>query len=293
MFASSLTNNLLRNFSVTNKPFLKWAGNKFKVLPHILPHIGTPKKYCEPFGGSLSAALNVVAGEYILNDINKDLYYLYTNISDSFIDGCKELFSIENNTRERYLELRDKFNSETDSKERAKLFLYLNKHCFNGLSRYNSKGQFNVPYGRETKDKSGEVKISKAHFPDKEMKYFVEFFENKVVKFTNTTFSDNSLYETLESGDVVYFDPPYVPLTDTANFTDYTTEGFNHDQQVELVEIAKSLSNRGVKVIISNHDVPVTRELYKDSTIYSVQVQRSVSAKSGSRGKVEEIIAIY
>jgi DNA adenine methylase len=277
-----------------HKSPLKWAGGKYKVLPHILPHIGNPKRYCEPFGGGLSVALNVDAEDYFVNDINKDLYCLYTNVDESFITECSELFSEENNTREKYLQFRDTFNAETDCRERAKLFLYLNKHCFNGLSRYNSKGKFNVPYGRENKDsKTGEIRRSKAHFPEKELREFIDIFSSKNVTFFNTSFCDDSLYQSLESGDVVYFDPPYVPLTDTANFTDYATEGFKHEQQVQLVEIAKSLSQRGIKVVISNHDVPITQELYKDAIIHSIQVTRSVSAKGGSRGKVGEIIAIY
>ncbi len=108
-----------------NKSPLKWAGNKYRVLPHLLPLIGTPVRYCEPFGGSLSVALNVNVDEYILNDINQDLYSLYTNIDIDFISECAKIFVNENNTRERYLELRNTFNFETNNRERAKLFLYL------------------------------------------------------------------------------------------------------------------------------------------------------------------------
>ena len=128
-----------------HKSPLKWAGNKFRVLPHILPLIGTPTRYCEPFGGSLSVSLNVQANEYILNDINSDLYSLYTNIDIEFVSDCAQIFVDDNNTRQKYIEMRNRFNSETDARERAKLFLYLNKHAFNGLCRYNSKNEFNVP----------------------------------------------------------------------------------------------------------------------------------------------------
>ena len=124
-----------------NKTFLKWCGNKSRVLPHIIPHIGYPKRYCEPFGGSLAVALNTPAEQYILNDVNKDLVSIYQNLmnpnDDSFIQYCEELFTPENNTREAYLELRKHFNQATDTTERARLFIYLNRHCFNGLSRYN------------------------------------------------------------------------------------------------------------------------------------------------------------
>ena len=277
-----------------NKPFLKWAGNKFRVLPHLIPHIGEPKRYIEPFGGSLSVALNISADEYILNDINKDLYCLYTNVDKEFVDECRELFTDDNNTRERYLELREEFNSEQDCRKRAKLFLYLNKHAFNGLSRYNSKGEYNVPYGKENKDsKTGRIVKTKAHFPEQELNYFRDVFSNRKVEFFNTSFSDEALYKNVSSGDVVYFDPPYIPVSDTAYFTDYATEGFSYDQQVQLAELAESLANRGAKVIVSNHDTPVSRELYKNAQIYPIEVRRSISAKGSSRKKANELIAVY
>jgi DNA adenine methylase len=269
---------------------LKWAGGKYKVLPHLLPLIGNPVRYCEPFGGGLSVALNVVADEYILNDINQDLYSLYTNLDKDFIFECSQIFVDTNNTRERYLELRQQFNQETNHRERAKLFLYLNKHAFNGICRYNSKGEFNVPYGKENKNSKT---INKAHFPEKEMFNFIKTFHKKSVKFFNTTFSDECLYDSLESGDVVYFDPPYIPISDTAYFTSYTTEGFTYQQQIELAALAESLANRNIKVILSNHDVPIARELYKNAQIYEIEVTRSVSANSTSRKKTNELIAVW
>ena len=270
------------------KPLLKWAGNKYRVLPHLLPLIGAPTRYCEPFGGSLSVALNVVADEYVLNDVNKDLVAIYQNLvnpnDDSFIKYCEELFIPENNTKESYLELREHFNNATDAVERARLFVYLNRHCFNGLSRYNSKGGFNVPFG----------KYDKPVCPSEQMNEFrMLFLSKQSVRFTSLSFEDSILYNDLEAGDVVYFDPPYVPASDTANFTSYATDGFSHEQQVELMELAESLANRGVKVILSNHDVPITRELYKNAQIYPIQVTRTISAKGSSRKKANELIAVW
>ena len=273
---------------IMNKTFLKWAGNKTRVLPHLIPHIGCPKRYCEPFGGSLAVALNTPAQQYILNDVNKDLVAIYQNLvdtnDDNFIKYCEELFTPENNTKEGYLDLRQHFNQATDSTERARLFIYLNRHCFNGLSRYNSKGMFNVPFG----------KYDKPMCPSAEMMNFRMYFLTKqLVRFTSLSFEDSSLYEDLEEGDVVYFDPPYVPASDTANFTSYATDGFTHDQQIELAQLAESLAAKGIKVIISNHNTPVTQELYKNATIHSIQVTRTIAAKGGSRKKAEELIAVY
>lgn len=271
-----------------NKTFLKWAGNKTRVLPHLIPHIGYPKRYCEPFGGSLAVALNTPAEQYILNDVNKDLVSIYQNLvdfgDDSFIQYCEELFTSENNTKEVYLQFRKDFNQATNKRERARLFIYLNRHCFNGLARYNSKGQFNVPFG----------KYDKPSCPTEEMMNFREYFLSKqMVRFATLSFEDSSLYEDLEVGDVVYFDPPYVPASETASFTSYATDGFTSDQQVQLAELAESLATKGIRVIVSNHDVPITRELYKNATIYPIQVTRTIAAKGASRKKASELIAVY
>lgn len=268
------------------KPFLKWAGNKFRVLPHLLPIIGDPKRYIEPFGGSMAVALNVSADEYVLNDINNDLVNLYGHVTDvnddTFIKYCQELF-YEGNTREAYNEMRDLFNQSTDSLERSRMFVYLNRHCFNGLTRYNSKGGFNVPFG----------KMKNPKCPVNEMMQFRMYFLQKKHRFMSTSFEDSALYENIESGDVVYFDPPYVPASDTANFANYAKEGFSYDQQVQLAELAESLANRGAKVIISNHDTDVSRQLYKNAEIHSIQVARSIAANKTSRKKANELIAVY
>ncbi len=129
-----------------NKPFLKWAGSKYRVLPHILPLIGTPKRYIEPFAGSLSVALNVVALDYIINDFNKDLISLYKFIiyNHDFINDCEKYFA-DNNNQVSFYYFRNQFNTSLEPSERASMFVYLNRHCFNGLTRYNKSGEFNVP----------------------------------------------------------------------------------------------------------------------------------------------------
>lgn len=268
------------------KPFLKWAGNKFRVLPDLLPHIGNPKKYIEPFGGSMAVALNVSAGEYVLNDINSDLINLYGHVTDvnddTFFKHCQELF-YKGNNREAYDEIRDLFNRSTDSLERSCMFVYLNRHCFNGLTRYNSIGGFNVPFG----------KMKNPKCPVNEMMQFKMYFLQKKHRFMSTSFEDPALYQNIKSGDVIYFDPPYVPASDTAYFTDYAKEGFSYDQQVQLAELAESLDNRGAKVIISNHDTEVSRQLYKNAEINSIEVARYIAANGTSRKKVNELIAVY
>jgi DNA adenine methylase len=268
-----------------NKPFLKWAGNKFRVLSHILPLIGSPKQYIEPFSGSMAVALNVAADSMVLNDFNDDLISLYRYVmnDEEFIDDCEKVCS-ESNNQETFYQFRDIFNTTSDSRHKAILFVYLNRHCFNGLTRYNKKGQFNVPFG----------KYSSPYFPRKEMENFKEVFEQKhLVCITSGDFASDELYENVDSNTVVYFDPPYLPLTDTANFSDYATGGFNYDDQVRLRDLAKSLANRGARVIISNHDTPVARELYSSASITSIDVGRFIAAKGTSRQKVKEVLAVW
>ena len=129
--------------------------------------------------------------------------------------------------------------------------------------------------------------------PSTAMMDFRMYFLMRKHYFFNFSFNCDALYSPLNPGDVVYFDPPYVPASDTANFASYAKEGFTYDQQVELAELAESLADRGVKVIISNHDTDVSRELYKNAQIHSLQVSRSISAKGSSRKKANELIAVY
>jgi len=270
-----------------NKPFLKWAGNKHKILSDILPHIGSPKRTCEPFGGSLAVSLNVDAGLYVLSDINRDLMNVYSNVlnlnNELFLPQCRELFVPSNNQRDVYLRLRENFNNETSTLQRSILFLYLNRHCFNGLTRYNKKGKFNVPFG----------KYDKPSFPLTEIEAFRTVFSQRDYKLYCSSFEDLRLYDELEANDVVYFDPPYIPLTKTANFTDYSSTGFTIKQHLQLLDLIKILVKRGIKVVVSNSDTEATREIYKNAEVHSVQVTRTISAKTSSRTKTNELIMVF
>lgn len=270
---------------MTDKPFLKWAGNKFRVLPHILPLIGTPKQYIEPFSGSMAVALNVTADCMVLNDFNIDLISLYRHVmnDEEFIDDCEKTCA-DGNNQEIFYQYRDIFNTTTDARHKAILFIYLNRHCFNGLTRYNKKGHFNVPFGKYTSP----------YFPRKEMENFKEVFkQKKSVRITSYDFAADELYQNVDSDTVVYFDPPYLPINDTAYFTDYASCGFNYADQVRLRDLAVTLANRGARVIISNHDTPEARELYSDAKITSISVSRSIAAKGTSRNKANELLAVW
>lgn len=268
-----------------NRPFLKWAGNKYRVLTHILPIIGEPKRYIEPFFGSMAVALNVNADNYILNDANGDLINLYRYVVNdkNFINDCENLFC-ESNDSVTYYKYREQFNTTTNEREKALLFVYLNRHCFNGLTRYNSSGKFNVPFG----------KYKSPYFPREEMDFFTRYFKSKYsVRVTSYDFEDERLYIDADKDTVVYFDPPYLPQNSVSGFTDYCTDGFNYEDHVRLRDLALKIAKKGSKVILSNHDTPEARELYSGAFIASFNVSRSISAKASSRKPAKELLAVW
>ena len=264
-----------------SRPFLKWAGGKYRLLDKLNPHL-KGAKLIEPFVGSGAVFLNQSFDRYLLGDINPDLINLYGFLKkekSKFIRYAKSFFTPLNNTQTQYLAFRQEFNNGLKGRRRAALFIYMNRHGFNGLCRYNKSGGFNVPFGRYVKP----------YFPEKEMQHFLHHAKN--AKFVCGDFT--SLMNRSRRGDVVYCDPPYVPLSPTASFTSYAAQGFSYDQQVELAYRAQHLADRGVKVVISNHDNAITRQIYEDAVIESFPVRRFISCDGNKRGNAAELLAIY
>lgn len=267
------------------KALIKWAGGKSKLLPTILPEL-TGDRLIEPFVGSGVVFLNAPQKDIIINDFNPDLTNLFKQVSLNYlrlVNATRKLFS--QNTQADYTALRLEFNSTNKTTlRRAALFIYLNRHCFNGLCRYNSSGGFNVPYGKYKTPYFPEEEILEIYRYIKELDFFY---------ILNKDFAD--VMKLAGSGDVVYCDPPYVPETATS-FTNYTGIGFSLKDQQRLVVEAEAARNRGAKVVISNLDTTVSRQLYQNATsIIELQVQRSISASgsSDSRKKVSELIALF
>jgi DNA adenine methylase len=261
---------------------IKWAGGKSKSLHRILPEL-TGKRLLEPFLGSSVVSLNVSQEIILANDFNKDLIFLFNAIKNDLKELTEyiEILFRDGNRKEYYLNCREEFNRETNDIKRAAYFVYLNRHCFNGLCRYNSKGGFNVPFG----------KYSTITPPIKELVLAHEEFSRKDITFFNLDFLE--FLEKSLPGDVVYCDPPYSPISETT-FVNYSGNGFEEKLHEQLARRAEELSENGVKVLISNHDTPFTRELYKNAKrILEIDVQRSISNNSDGRKKVKEIIAIY
>jgi DNA adenine methylase len=265
------------------KPFLKWAGGKYRCIHHVLSALPKAERLVEPFTGSGAVFLNAPHTDYLLGEVNADLIALYEHVKhqgQAFIDDCKRLFCDKNNQEEQYYKFRDQFNQlPLGSSKRAALFLYLNRHGYNGLCRYNLLGGYNVPFGR----------YKKPYFPQKELIFFHQKSQN--TQFLQADFKQTFLHT--KPGDIIYCDPPYVPLSKTSQFTAYTRLKFGDDEQVALAELAMKTAKNGTPVIISNHDTPRTRELYHAANITSFPVRRNISCKGRGRIAVSELIAVF
>ena len=269
------------------RAFLKWAGGKYSLVEDISTRLNEASKHAdtlvEPFVGAGSVFLNTNFKHYILNDINADLINLYNelkNSPDEFISDAKNLFVDLNNQADAYYDYRVQFNQSNDIYERAILFLYMNRHGYNGLCRYNLKGIFNVPFG----------KYKRPYFPENEMYFFAE----KAQQATFTCLGYDDVFKLVPDNAVIYCDPPYVPLSKTASFTSYAKGGFNLDDQANLANLAEQAAfENKTPVLISNHDTVWTRKIYSQATLAEIQVKRTISPKGGSRNKVNELMAMY
>jgi DNA adenine methylase len=231
-------------------------------------------------GGSVFLAASFAS--YVIGDANPDLIAVWVALQSrpiEFMARAAGLFAEENRNAEAYLRIRAAFNQEVDRYERAVTLPYLNRFGFNGLFRVNRSGQFNVPYGKPA---------SLPGFPWERM-------EAAARKLATTTILGGGFRGTMDVasvGDVVYCDPPYSRShTGSESFTSYTNLGFSHRDHEELVEASVVAVSRGATVLISNHDTPETRELYTGWHIHPVEVRRSISASSDSRGMARELVA--
>jgi DNA adenine methylase len=266
-----------------NRAFLKWAGGKYKLIEAINTALPEGKKLIEPFVGAGSVFLNTNYKRYLLNDINPDLINLYEILKQqpsTYVQDSHALFSGKQNAEHKYYEIRQEFNASTDIYERAVLFLYLNRHGYNGLCRYNKSGKFNVPFGR----------YKAPYFPEKELYFFAE--KSQQAKFTCLPFE--KVFAKARQGAVIYCDPPYAPISRTAMFNSYAQGGFSLDAQIKLAKLAQRTGfSRNIPVLVSNHDTEFTRDIYARAQLTELQVHRFISQKGSTRGKVSELLALY
>ncbi|MCA7807615.1 DNA adenine methylase [Escherichia coli] len=254
---------------------LKWAGNKTAIMPELIKHLPAGSRLVEPFAGSCAVMMATDYPHYLVADINPDLINLYLMIQkdhEAVIQIAKELFK-DFNSDVQYYRVRQHFNySIFNEVEKAAYFLYFNRHGYRGLCRYNQKGEYNNPYGH----------YKKPYFPENEIRAFAE-------KAKRATFICASYDETLallQTGDVVYCDPPY-----DGTFTGYHTAGFTEDDQYHLASILERRSSEGHPVIVSNSDTSLTRSLYRNFTHHRITAKRSMGVAAGDSKTAVEIIA--
>ena len=270
------------------RPFLKWAGGKAQLLAdyeRMFPEIPAGATYHEPFVGGGAVffhlrSLGFVSGKCILTDLNEHLVSAWIAVRDQPLVLAARLAALgEAHSDERYYAERERFNSEElTSVERAALLIYLNKAGFNGLYRVNSKGGFNVPIGRQA---SGPSMPTAEHL----------LACSKGLQGADVFCAPfASVLDRARAGDFVYFDPPYMPISDTAAFTDYACEGFGRAEQEMLRDVAVQLSERGVLVMISNSGNFELLRLYDGFEVSRVSARRSINSKADSRGPVTEVV---
>ncbi len=265
------------------RSIFKWAGGKFGVLEQIFRYLPEGKRLIEPFVGGGAVFMNAGYQENLLNDVNADLINFYKTLqreAHSLITLAHRFFQ-DYNTQGGYLAVRNAFNKQVyDDLHRAAAFLFLNRHCFNGLTRYNQAGEFNVGYG----------KYKTPYFPLQEMEAFLGAEGRS--EFVCGDFA--AVIEAAGEGDVIFCDPPYEPLPNTEGFTNYSGHDFKFEEQKRLVSLLTDAHRRGAKVLITNSGAPNIRELYQDSgfRVEPLFARRSVSCKGDTRGIAHDVIAI-
>lgn len=271
------------------KPFLKWVGGKGQLLEQFEQLF--PQKYnsyFEPFigGGAVFFSLNPKKAH--INDINETLVNTYLYIKDDVDKLIKSLKKLEKDflskdgdeRKEFYYSLREKYNSlpQNDFK-RSVYFLFFNKTAFNGVYRENSKGGFNVPIGSYKNPKILDE----------------ENIRNVSKTLSNTKITSGSFYDAVKkakSGDFVYFDPPYDPLSETSSFTSYSKDSFSKDDQIKLRDLFIELDKKGVHVMLSNSNTPFIRKIYSGYKQIPVYANRMINSKADKRGKISEVVII-
>ena len=268
-------------------PLVKWAGGKRQLLEQLNDRL--PKKwntYFEPFVGGGALLVNLQnqkrVSNAVISDLNGELINLYRVVKTNPEKLIEALHNDEfQNNEESFNRLKTEFNylvgSRRNKVKRAALLIYLNKHGYNGLWRVNSKGKFNVPFGRHTK---------RTLPTDLSILKFGEMLEN--VTILNRDFEVT--VKSAKTGDFVYFDPPYHPISKTANFTDYNSNGFTFDDQKRLADVFRKLSNKGVQLMLSNSKVSEIEDLFVGFTIGTVDAKRFINCNGERRNGIKEII---
>lgn len=267
------------------KPVTKWVGGKRQLLSALYQYL--PQKfnrYYEPFVGGGALLFSLAPEKAVINDANTELMNVYRVIKQqppALTDVLSKMARY--NSKDFYLQVRALDRSKVydllTPVQRAARLLYMLRVDYNGMYRVNSQNQFNVPYGRQQKSAIvNSENIMAVH----------DYFANNDIELLSGDFA--LAVADAQAGDLVYFDPPYVPLNPTSSFTSYTKDDFGDQEQRRLAQWFSDLDQKGVYVILSNSDTDYVRDLYQEFNIHIVQASRSVNANGQHRGKVNEVI---
>jgi len=265
-------------------PVLKWVGGKRQLLEALTPLL--PERYevyCEPFLGGGALLFDRQPAMAYVNDVNVELINVYEVIKAD-VEALIADLSAHKNEAEYYYAVRD-WDQDDDSYarltpvERASRIIYLNKTCYNGLFRVNSAGKFNTPFGKYKTPNIVNAATLRA---------VSRYFREADVRFSTADYEE--VLEPLPENAFVYLDPPYFPVSDTANFTGYTKGGFNKNAQIRLKECCDRLNEKGIKFMLSNSAAPFITELYREYRVEIVQAKRAINSVSSKRGDVDEVV---
>jgi len=271
-------------YSKLVSPVVKWVGGKRQLLPEIRKYL--PKRdvnYYEPFLGGGAVLFDLQPKKSVVNDINDELINLYRVIKndvESLITDLKK----HKNEESYFYEIRawdrnPKSYNRLSNIERASRIHYLNKTCYNGLFRVNRTGQFNSPFGRYKNPNIVNSVVLRA---------VSRYLNESNIEFRNTDFEEAIIGA--KSGSFVYLDPPYDPISDSANFTGYARDGFNRSEQIRLKELCDRLNERGVSFLLSNAATNFITDLYGDYQIKIIKAKRVINSNGNARGEVDEVL---
>lgn len=266
-------------------PVVKWVGGKRQLINTFKPLL--PKKisfYCEPFLGGGAMLFYLHPQKAVVNDINQDLIQMYEVIRDDVEALIQELESHPNESS-HYYEVRDWDRSPEEYAERSLVqkagrLIYLNKTCYNGLFRVNNAGEFNTPFGNYKRPNIVNAPTLRA---------VSKYFRSSKITFCSGDYSE--VLKQLPHGAFVYLDPPYDPVSDTANFTGYSKGGFGKEDQIRLRECCDNLDRRGIRFMLSNSSTEFIRKQYeKYQNITVVKAKRAINSNAERRGQIDEVV---
>jgi len=261
------------------RPFVKWAGGKRRLLEQystFFPPMTRYRRYFEPFLGGGAVFFHLQPKNAVLGDLNAELINCYKMVKEQ-PEELIALLKKYRSTEKHFYQTREINPSKLPPLERASRFIYLNKTCYNGLYRVNSNGMFNVPFGRYQHPSICDAAAIRA------ASLALKSAQLKISSFEKTA-------ATARRGDFIYFDPPYVPLSRTASFTNYTSDDFDEAAQIKLARLVRELDSLGCLVMVSNSDTEFVRELYSGFVIETARCNRAINSFAAGRGSITELV---